>query len=172
MKIFPVDQSLVDKAKTFAQHYHTWQLYGDGNDYFLAHLVPVAQKAMELAKPLHLDLFAVEIFAYLHDVLEDCEQVTSEMVEENFGKDILDGVLLLSNRIASIPDSAKTADEYFSAIGAARPEVKIVKIADRNINYTRLAHHLDEEKRGKLSHWYVKQVAYFQKYDIFPELLS
>ena len=75
MKIFPVDQSLVDKAKTFAQHYHTWQLYGDGNDYFLAHLVPVAQKAMELAKPLHLDLFAVEIFAYLHDVLEDCEQV-------------------------------------------------------------------------------------------------
>jgi len=107
---------------------------------------------MELAKPLHLDLFAVEIFAYLHDVLEDCEQVTPDMIQEAFGEEILDGVLLLSNRIASIPDSKKTADAYFSAIGSATPEVKIVKIADRNINYTRLADHLDEEKRGKLSH--------------------
>lgn len=167
-----MDQSLVDKAKAFAQYYHTWQLYGDGNDYFFAHLVPVAQKAMELAQPLHLDLFAVEIFAYLHDVLEDCEQVTPDMVKETFGEEILDGVLLLSNRIASIPDSAKTPDAYFSAIGAARPEVKIVKIADRNINYTRLANHLDAEKRTKLAHWYIKHIAFFQKYDIFPELLS
>ena len=167
-----IDQSLVDKAKIFAQLHHTGQFYGDGNDYFLAHIEPVVAKAISLAQPLGLDLHAVAILAYLHDVLEDCEEVTFEMIDELFGKNILDGVVLLSNRIASIPNSAKSMDEYFSLIGHASPEIKLVKVADRIMNVDLLPIHLDKQKMIALTEKYNEQKMYFQKYNIYPELLS
>ncbi len=163
---------LVHKAKLFSKHYHTGQLYWDWRDYFIAHIEPVVEKAIELAEKLGLDITETAILAYLHDVLEDCEQVTSKMLEENFGKDILDGVFLLSNRIASVPNSDKSPDGYFEAIGRARPEIKIVKVADRLMNLASYSNHLDKQKRITLAQHYSDQKKYFEKYDIYPQLLS
>ena len=89
----PTDsQALVEKAFTFAEKAHEGQMRETGDPYFI-HPVSVALTLADL------QLDAATIAAgLLHDTVEDCEGVTLEVIEREFGQEVatmVDGVTKL-----------------------------------------------------------------------------
>ncbi|MDO5309800.1 MAG: HD domain-containing protein [Planctomycetia bacterium] len=89
--------ALYEQAFLFASSAHRGQTRKDGKEPYLAHLARVS--GMALAYGASEECAAV---ALLHDVVEDCGGLeTAQRVRELFGDAIADGVLALSDSLAS-----------------------------------------------------------------------
>lgn len=78
---------IVNKAAGFAKRKHANQKDDEGNDYYFAHLLPVATILRQVTKNEN-----VIAAGYLHDTLEDTETTEQELREE-FGDTIANLVL-------------------------------------------------------------------------------
>lgn len=76
---------LVEKAKEFATKAHEGQLRKGTDRPYIVHPIEVAQIVATMT-----DDREVIAAALLHDTIEDCEQVTKELLEEQFGKRVAD----------------------------------------------------------------------------------
>jgi (p)ppGpp synthase/HD superfamily hydrolase len=120
----------------FATRYHAGQSYGgreEGTQVpYLNHIASVAVEVIHVL-PLAPDVegdYAVQC-ALLHDVIEDTE-VTYEMLSARFGEPVAAGVLALTKN-GALPKDEQMADSL-RRIRAQRPEVAMVKMADRIAN--------------------------------------
>ncbi|HEX2868709.1 MAG TPA: HD domain-containing protein [Ignavibacteriales bacterium] len=158
-------QRIDKEAEGYAKDKHQGQLYGNGEPYFEAHLIPVMHLADGLAREVNPVLAEkVRTAALLHDTIEDTG-ATKEEIAGKFGEDIAESVFRVSK------DKAMSKDEFFKRL--SEDEVaKIVKAADRIHNIKELARLTDKDKQKKLYEKYSGQMEYFERYKIFPEMIK
>jgi (p)ppGpp synthase/HD superfamily hydrolase len=85
--------------------------------------------------------------ALLHDVLEDCD-VHPTILLERWGKDVQEGVTLLSRRLRAL-DIERPDAVYWSGIRRGPRAVRLVKAADRIHNMRETVEHPRDDLRRK-----------------------
>ncbi|MEG1523637.1 MAG: bifunctional (p)ppGpp synthetase/guanosine-3',5'-bis(diphosphate) 3'-pyrophosphohydrolase [Clostridia bacterium] len=140
-KYTPEQTLLFQKAVDFAKEVHKDQKRESGEPYYI-HPEAVAALVMGMG----MDANSV-IASVLHDVVEDGDAVTTEMLEQEFGADVahlVDGVTKLTvsgkqTYITRKQEQAENLRKLFLAI-AADVRVVIIKLADRLHNMRTLAY--------------------------------
>ena len=140
------DMELVRRAYAFAEKAHAHQVRKSGDPYF-CHPCAVAV----ILADLMLDASTIAA-GLLHDVVEDCEGVTSEMIGQEFGQEIellVDGVTKLNQLDFSSREEAKaeTLRKMFLAM-AKDIRVVLIKIADRLHNMRTLKFKAPDRQRA------------------------
>ena len=140
------DMELVRRAYAFAEKAHAHQVRKSGDPYF-CHPCAVAV----ILADLMLDASTVAA-GLLHDVVEDCEGVTSEMIGQEFGQEIellVDGVTKLNQLDFSSREEAKaeTLRKMFLAM-AKDIRVVLIKLADRLHNMRTLKFKAPDRQRA------------------------
>lgn len=130
-----------DMAQFWHTHKHQQKRFM-GEDYFFAHLCPVAQLVQG-------DIPTMKV-AYLHDILEDTD-CTEELLREFFHKDVVDDVVLLTH-IRSEP-----REVYYQKIKTS-PRALTVKMADVAHNISCLTNLTDLKLRNRLANKYMKAI--------------
>ena len=136
---------LVEKAYHFAEKAHEGQFRKSGEPYFV-HPLTVAGI---LAK-LMLDAPTIAA-GLLHDTVEDCEGVTSELIEKEFGQEVaqlVDGVTKLK-RLDFTSKADQQAESIRKMILAMSKDIRVVliKLADRTHNMRTLKSQPVESQR-------------------------
>lgn len=130
-----------EKALKFATLKHAGQTRKNGTTPYITHPVGVAK----IVEAHGGDLEQI-IIAKLHDVVEDCE-CTDQEIHDEFGKDVADGVLALTNTSKlERPDLNRAARKARDNEKLAKIPVryKLVKLADIYYNVS----DLDGFKKG------------------------
>lgn len=126
------------QAFHFAQHAHRGQVDKEGKDYFFNHILPVVnilKMAIRDNESFSRQRYREMVTAtYLHDVIEDCEGFTPQMILENFDSRVLNLVLEVTHTDTNTFPRLKTLDGY------------IIKFADRLANLSRRQGGLNDEE--------------------------
>lgn len=124
----PVNHEAIQKAVDFAAKHHSGQFRKMVPLPYLFHPLQVLQRIANwgISNEKHPDCWVSTI---LHDVLEDCEGVTVELLEQEFGKKVADTVHALSY----FKDQG-TKEDYINKIAGGELEVLVIKVADRICN--------------------------------------
>ncbi len=130
-----------------AAHRDQWRRSGDP---YIMHPCSVARILAE-----ELDILDAEILAaaLLHDTIEDVESVTSEVIREKFGprvEGIVEGCTKVTHHVGDRQTFKKLVHRKIFSGAAARPEVMLVKLADRLHNLRTLAS-MPRHKRQKIA---------------------
>jgi guanosine-3',5'-bis(diphosphate) 3'-pyrophosphohydrolase len=144
----PFEQVFWD-ALDFATEAHDDQWRRSGDAYIL-HPCSVAKILAE-----EMDISDPEILAaaLLHDTVEDVEEVTSEVVGENFGvyvEAIVEGCTKVTHRSGSKQAHSKRVHRKIFSGAALRPEVMLVKLADR-LHNLRTLKAMPQNKRQRIA---------------------
>jgi (p)ppGpp synthase/HD superfamily hydrolase len=146
MKNQPVwSQEKYLQAFHFAARTHSGQEYAGSDLPYIMHIVMVCMEtiaALEV-EPVDNPNLAVQC-ALLHDVIEDTP-VRKKKIAEIFGKDVANGVELLSKK-KKITDKEKRFSEYLALLADAPKEIQMVKLADRISNLQAPPFHWDQDK--------------------------
>ena len=142
------DLNLIKKAYEFAKDKHDGCFRVDGNPY-INHPLEVSK----ILASLHAGPNTIAA-GLLHDVVEDVEGVTYEVIKNEFGEDVANLVMYVTkvsvNESASYNDSRdKTIQKVFQAM-CIDVRAIIIKIADR-LNNMRTLGVMAEEKRNRIS---------------------
>lgn len=146
MKYHPeANVELVEKAYHFAEKAHEGQMRKSGEPYF-THPLTVAGI---LAK-LMLDAPTIAA-GLLHDTVEDCENVTLEVIEKEFGQEVallVDGVTKLE-KLDFSSRVERQAESIRKMILAMSKDIRVVliKLADRTHNMRTLKSQPPESQR-------------------------
>ncbi|WP_136798127.1 MULTISPECIES: HD domain-containing protein [Desulfosediminicola] len=143
------DQVVFWEALDFAieAHYDQWRKSGDA---YILHPCSVAKILAEEMDIIHPEILAA---ALLHDTVEDVEEVTAEVVGDRFGhyvQAIVEGCTKVTHVSGSKQhNSQRTHRKIFSG-AALRPEVMLVKLADR-LHNLRTLQALPRKKRQRIA---------------------
>ena len=138
------DLALVEKAYQFANKAHAGQKRRSGEPYII-HPLSVADTLADLS------LDATTIAAgFLHDCVEDIEEVTPEVIEQEFGSEVallVDGVTKLSRLdfTSREEQQAESLRKMFLAMGKDI-RVVLIKLADRLHNMRTLKYQRPERQ--------------------------
>ncbi len=125
------DESLVEKARSFAKKKHGNVRRKYGNELYISHPAAVAEKMAEL-----VDDDRIIAAALLHDVIEDTPTSRAE-IKELFGEKITALVDELTSDEKSIKNIGKK--EYLTRkMNAMSSEAFLIKLADRENNVSDL----------------------------------
>jgi len=143
------DTDVFWKALDFAcdAHKNQWRRSGDP---YIIHPCNVARILAE-----ELDIHNAEILAaaLLHDTIEDVDSIDGELIREQFGSNveaIVDGCTKVTHYAGDRQTFTKLVHRKIFSGAAAKPEVMIVKLADRLHNLRTLAS-MPRDKRQKVS---------------------
>jgi ADP-ribose pyrophosphatase YjhB (NUDIX family) len=117
--------NLLNKAAKFAEKKHKKQKDDSGNDYFMAHCVPVSVVLAQVICDVNL-----VCAGYLHDTIEDTKTTHKELIKE-FNKDIADLVLEVTHE-----GKKDQYGYYFPRLKTTRGIM--LKFADRLSNLSRM----------------------------------
>jgi guanosine-3',5'-bis(diphosphate) 3'-pyrophosphohydrolase len=109
-------------------HYEQWRRSGDA---YILHPCSVAKVLAEEMDIVHPEILAA---ALLHDTVEDVEAVTIELVGEKFGpyvQAIVEGCTKVTHFSGDKQTQSKLVHKKIFSGAALRPEVMLVKLADR-----------------------------------------
>ncbi|MCE1251963.1 MAG: HD domain-containing protein [Anaerolineae bacterium] len=125
------------KAWHYATRYHHGQTYGGAEPQeqidYINHIGSVAMEVLHaLAQTPDVDGDLAVQCALLHDVIEDTP-VTYDMLKNEFGAQVADGVLALTKDV-SLPDKENQMRDSLERIRRQPREVWMVKLADRITN--------------------------------------
>ncbi len=136
-------------ALDFAEkaHHDQWRRSGDA---YILHPCSVAKILAE-----EMDITDPEILAaaLLHDTVEDVEEVTSEVVGERFGayvQAIVEGCTKVTHRSGNRQADSKLVHRKIFSGAALRPEVMLVKLADR-LHNLRTLRAMPKNKRQRIA---------------------
>jgi len=145
-----LDQKSSEKLESifeFGRKAHLGQLRANGQPYFYAHCVPVAQKISQLGFD-----WQVVAAGLLHDTIEDTT-VTEKEIEQNFSKDIaslVQGVSKLGKlKYKGSDRHVESLRKFFLAV-AKDSRVVVIKLCDRWHNLETL-HFLPKEKQQRIA---------------------
>ena len=128
-------------------HHDQWRRSGDA---YILHPCSVAKILAE-----EMDITDPEILAaaLLHDTIEDVEEVTPEVVGEHFGnyvQAIVEGCTKVTHRSGDKQAYSKRVHRKIFSGAALRPEVMLVKLADR-LHNLRTLHAMPRNKRQRIA---------------------
>ncbi|MBW2329062.1 MAG: bifunctional (p)ppGpp synthetase/guanosine-3',5'-bis(diphosphate) 3'-pyrophosphohydrolase, partial [Deltaproteobacteria bacterium] len=134
-------------AFSFEAHGDQWRRSGDP---YIMHPCSVARILVE-----ELDVHNAEILAaaLLHDTVEDVEYVTSDVIRTKFGANveaIVEGCTKVTHYTGDKQTFSKLVHRKIFSGAAAKPEVMIVKLADRLHNLRTLSS-MPRHKRQKIA---------------------
>ncbi|MCG6929709.1 MAG: HD domain-containing protein [Desulfofustis sp.] len=152
MRVFisgrPFEQVFWD-ALDFAveAHHDQWRRSGDA---YILHPCSVAKILAD-----EMDITDPEILAaaLLHDTIEDVAEVTAEVVGERFGsyvQAIVEGCTKVTHRSVDRQTQSKLVHRKIFSGAAARPEVMLVKLADR-LHNLRTLKAMPKNKRQRIA---------------------
>lgn len=156
----------------FEAHENQWRKSGDP---YIVHPCSVARILVE-----ELDVKNPEILAaaLLHDTMEDVEYVTADLLRERFGSNveaIVEGCTKVTHYKGDKQTFKKLVHRKIFSGAAAKPEVMIVKLADRLHNLRTLAS-MPRHKRQKIADEtldiYAPLATIFGLFDIKRELYN
>jgi (p)ppGpp synthase/HD superfamily hydrolase len=131
-RVDPVGLTTVLGAYDMASSVHEFQVRNDGKPYFW-HISRVARIVVRELEYLNTDVIAASL---LHDVLEDSDIITSEVIAYNFTPYISYIVEVLTKNIRLMGVQRVQEDrEYIERLAFASTDCKIVKFAERLDNY-------------------------------------
>jgi len=143
------DQEKTNKAWNFASHVHNGQLVPGTDIPYINHIGNVAMEAMAVVvqeKDIKNPDLLVQC-ALLHDVIEDTSN-SYEIIKEEFGVEVADGVLALS-KDKNFPSKVEQMKDSIERIRKQPKEVWMVKLSDRITNLQSPPKHWDKEKIKK-----------------------
>ena len=140
-------QSTFQKAMKFAAEAHAQQKVPGSTANYLLHISNVV---MEIIMAHHneptFDLeFAIQVGA-LHDILEDVEDITEEVLLENFSIEVVEAVKTLTKDDRIKDKELKLLDSLDRIASSKFKEASIVKLADRITNLQPPPPHWSQEK--------------------------
>lgn len=143
------DRGLLHAAYDFAREKHGDQLRQSGDPYY-SHPVRVAT----LLASIRLDQATI-MAGLLHDTVEDCDDVSLEMIETQFGEDVaelVDGVTKLG-QLEYQSEASKQAENFQKFILATVNDIRVllVKLADRLHNMRTLHFKRNEDSRRRVA---------------------
>jgi len=109
-------------------HFDQWRRSGDA---YILHPCSVAKILAEEMDVIHPEILSA---ALLHDTIEDVEEVTGELVGQKFGsyvQAIVEGCTKVTHISGDKQTIAKRTHRKIFSGAALRPEVMLVKLADR-----------------------------------------
>ncbi|MBR9976038.1 MAG: bifunctional (p)ppGpp synthetase/guanosine-3',5'-bis(diphosphate) 3'-pyrophosphohydrolase [Bacteroidetes bacterium] len=131
-KLDPVELTTVLGAYEMASSVHEYQLRNDSTPYFW-HLSRVARIIIHELEYVNADVVSA---ALLHDVLEDSDIITAEVIKYNFSAYIAYIVEVLTKNIRLLGVQREQEDnEYIERLRYSSIDCKIVKFAERLDNY-------------------------------------
>lgn len=131
-KLDPVGLTTVLGAYEMAQSVHEYQMRNDATPYFW-HITRVARIVIRELNYYNADVLAA---AYLHDVLEDSDIITADVIKYNFGSYVAHIVEVLTKNIKLMGILREQEDhEYIERINFSSIDCKIVKFVERLDNY-------------------------------------
>lgn len=119
-----LDLSLINKAAICARSWHGTQRRNSGEPYY-SHPLQVAL----LTANYLLETNAI-ITAILHDVLEDCKEISYLDIGRKFGTKVADDVKLLT-RVDDDGNKITISDAMDKLVSADRDDLLLIKFADR-----------------------------------------
>ncbi len=128
-------------------HFDQWRRSGDA---YILHPCSVARILAEEMDITHPEILAA---ALLHDTVEDVEEVTGELVREKFGgyvQTIVEGCTKVTHVSGDKQTIAKRTHRKIFSGAALRPEVMLVKLADR-LHNLRTLRVLPKSKRQRIA---------------------
>lgn len=131
-RVDPVGLTTVLGASDMAASVHEFQFRGDATPYFW-HISRVARIIVHELEYINPDVIAA---AYLHDVLEDSDIITPEVVKFNFGSYVsyIVEVLTKNIRLMGLPREQED-QQYIERMSYAGLDCKIIKFAERLDNF-------------------------------------
>lgn len=131
-RIDPVELTTVLGAYEMASSVHEYQLRNDSTPYFW-HLSRVARIVIHDLEYINSDVISA---ALLHDVLEDSDIITAEVIKYNFSAYISYIVEVLTKNIRLLGVQREQEDhEYIERMRFSSIDCKIIKFAERLDNY-------------------------------------
>ncbi len=131
-KLDPVGLTTVLAAYDMATSVHEYQVRTDATPYFW-HISRVAKVVVQELEYYNADVIAASL---LHDVLEDSEIITAEVIKYNFNSYISYIVEVLTKNFRLMGVLREQEDqEYIERINFASVDCKIVKFAERLDNF-------------------------------------
>lgn len=129
--------TIADHARDFAHHVHRTQKRKWTGDSYFVHLQEVAKLCED--RGLNPNVVAV---AWLHDTIED-QPVTYDQIATEFGKEIADNVLALTNEptIHGGPNRKARKIKDLERLAKASPDAQSVKCADLISNTSDIVKH-------------------------------
>lgn len=128
----PLKLNAVLSAFEMASNVHEFQLRNDASLYFW-HLSRVARIVIRELEYYDADVIAASL---LHDVLEDSNIITKEVITFNFGTRVCHIVEILTKNLQLTDDQMKAEEErYIKTIRESDIDCKIVKFAERLDNF-------------------------------------
>lgn len=144
----PENLALIEEAWQFAHKHHEGQFRKSGEPYEI-HVIQVAY----ILSTLHSSPTTI-VAGLLHDTVEDCEEVTTDIIREEFGQDVA-AIVEAVTKIGAI--KFKDEKEYLASnhrklfIAMAKDiRVILVKLADR-LHNMRTLQYMKPEKQKKIS---------------------
>jgi (p)ppGpp synthase/HD superfamily hydrolase len=141
-------------ALDFAALHHSGQKRKGKNTPYVSHVISVAGIVMENGGDIDQ-----AIAALLHDILEDCDEVTPKMLVENFGEDVASMVDLCTDTLPG--DSAETKspwklrkDRFLERLKTASLRSVLVSAADKRHNLGAIVADLREHGRDSLNRFH------------------
>ena len=143
------DEEIFWEALDFATeaHFDQWRRSGDA---YILHPCSVARILAEEMDITHPEILSA---ALLHDTVEDVEEVTVELVREKFGsyvQTIVEGCTKVTHVSGDKQTIAKRTHRKIFSGAALRPEVMLVKLADR-LHNLRTLRVLPKRKRQRIA---------------------
>ena len=142
------EQELIEKAYVYAKNCHEGQFRKSGEPYFI-HCEEVAS----ILSSLYCDGVTVAA-GLLHDTIEDCADITKEVIVDEFGEEIekiVDAVTKLKKK--NSPDiTAYQNNNHQKIIRAMAKDYRVilVKLADR-LHNMRTLNHMRPDKQKRIS---------------------
>jgi GTP diphosphokinase / guanosine-3',5'-bis(diphosphate) 3'-diphosphatase len=128
-------------------HYEQWRRSGDA---YILHPCSVAKVLAEEMDIVHPEILAA---ALLHDTVEDVEEVTIELVGEKFGpyvQAIVEGCTKVTHFSGDKQSHSRLIHRKIFSGAALRPEVMLVKLADR-LHNLRTLQAMPRRKRQRIA---------------------
>ncbi|MBN1448613.1 MAG: bifunctional (p)ppGpp synthetase/guanosine-3',5'-bis(diphosphate) 3'-pyrophosphohydrolase [Bacteroidetes bacterium] len=131
-RVDPVDLTTIIGAYEMASSVHEFQVRNDSTPYFW-HISRVARIVVQELEYYNGDVISASL---LHDVLEDSDIITAEVIKYNFNAYISYIVEVLTKKIHLFGVQREQSDqEYIERLRFASVDCKIVKFAERLDNY-------------------------------------
>jgi len=132
MQVDPVGLTTILGAFEMASHVHEFQVRNDGTPYFW-HISRVARILIHELRYINADVISS---ALLHDVLEDSDIITAEVIKFNFSPYISYIVEVLTKNIRLTGEQREIEDlDYVERLRYSSIDCMIVKFVERLDNY-------------------------------------
>lgn len=161
-KVDPVELNRILSAYDMAASVHELQLRRDGSPYFY-HVTRVCKILIDELGVTDPDVL---IAALLHDVLEDSQELSAEVLEYNFGPRVAAMVQTLTKDLRAHEQDPDAVDwQHVEQLRQAPPECLLIRLATRLDNFRCLGYDLKRNPLRYIQQTWERYIPLVQQWD-------